>query len=50
MIRKSEKKTSTVVVRLPDELKAKLKKIAAKRGVSTGEAVRLAILFYSTVS
>lgn len=50
MKRKCEKKTSTVVVRLPDDLKAKLKKLAEKRGISTGEAVRLAILFFSTAS
>lgn len=45
MKKKSEKKTSTVIVRLPDELKAKIKKLAEKRGISTGEAVRIAVQF-----
>lgn len=46
MKKKSEKKTSTVIVRLPDELKAKIKKLAEKRGISTGEAVRIAVQFF----
>lgn len=49
-MRKREKKTSTVVVRLPDELKEKIKKLAQKRNISSGEAVRLAVQFFLAVN
>lgn len=43
---RNEKKTATVILRLPDEMKKKIKEQAVKRGISSGEAVRVAIKFF----
>lgn len=43
---KSEIKTAQIVVRLPEDLKERIQKLAEKRGITPGEAVRRSIQFF----
>ena len=41
-----EKKTAQIVVRLPEDLKERIQKLAEKRKITPGEAVRRSIQYF----